>query len=79
MANLEYDIPNSPQTKFRIASITKQFTAMAVMMLQERGKLNVQDSVCKYLTDCPESWRDITLHRLLTHTSGILNIVTPLP
>lgn len=75
MANLEYDAPDTPQTKFRIASITKQFTAVAVMMLQERGKLNVQDSVCKFLAECPESWRNITLHHLLTHTSGIPDLV----
>ncbi len=76
MANLEYNVLNTPDTKFRIASITKQFTAMAVMMLQERGKLNVRDSVCKYLTACPESWQGMTLHNLLTHSSGIPDIVT---
>ncbi len=71
MANLEHDIPNTPQTKFRIASLTKQFTSMAIMMLQEQGKLNVQDSVCNYLADCPETWRAMTIHHLLTHTSGL--------
>ena len=76
LANQEYDVPNTPQTKFRIGSITKQFTAIAVMILQERGKLNVQDPICKYLADCPESWQSITLHQLLTHTSGIPNFVT---
>jgi CubicO group peptidase (beta-lactamase class C family) len=71
MANLEYDIPNTPQTKFRIASMTKQFTAMAILMLQEQGKLNVQGSICEYLPDCLEAWRPITIHHLLTHTSGL--------
>jgi len=72
-ANLEHEILNTPQTKFRIASITKQFTAMAVLILQERGLLKVQDPVCKYLTDCPEAWQQITIHHLLTMTSGIPN------
>ena len=72
-ANLEHQIPNGPQTKFRIASLTKQFTAMEVLILQEKGLLNVEDGVCKYLGDCPEPWQKITLHHLLTMTSGIPN------
>ena len=72
-ANIELNVPNTPQTVFRIGSITKQFTGMAIMILQERGKLKVGDSICKYLTDCPEAWKPITLRNLLTHTSGIWN------
>jgi CubicO group peptidase (beta-lactamase class C family) len=71
MANFEDETPNTPQTKFRLGSITKQFTAVAVMMLQERGKLSVQDSVCKYVPECPAAWQPVTIHHLLTHTSGI--------
>ncbi|HVF56262.1 MAG TPA: serine hydrolase [Pyrinomonadaceae bacterium] len=71
MANIENDVLNSPQMRFRIGSLTKQFTAMAVMILQERGVLNVQDSICTYLPNCPEMWRPITIHHLLTHTSGL--------
>lgn len=73
MANLEHDVPNTPLTKFPIASVTKPFTATAIMLLQERGKLNVQDTVCKYLSPCPETWQKVTIHHLLTHTSGIPN------
>ncbi len=73
MANLETQTPNAAQTKHRIGSLTKQFTAMGIMMLQERGKLNVNDSVCKYLADCPQAWQPITIRNLLTHTSGIPN------
>ena len=73
MANYELDVPNKPQTVFRIGSITKQFTAMAIMMLHERGKLSVSDSICKHLKDCPETWKPITIRNLLTHTSGIIN------
>ncbi len=73
MANNEFDVPNTPQTVFRLGSITKQFTAMAVMLLQERNKLNVQDPICKYLENCPAAWQPITIRHLLTHTSGIPN------
>jgi CubicO group peptidase (beta-lactamase class C family) len=62
---------NTAQTKFRLGSITKQFTAMAILILQARGKLNVQDRICTYLADCPTTWQQITIHHLLTHTSGI--------
>jgi CubicO group peptidase (beta-lactamase class C family) len=73
LASAELEVPNTPQTKFRLGSITKQFTATAIMQLQERGKLSVQDPVCKYLSDCPKAWEEITIHHLLTHTSGIPN------
>jgi CubicO group peptidase (beta-lactamase class C family) len=63
--------PNRIDTRFRIGSITKQFTAMAILLLQEQGKLRVDHPVCRYLTSCPQQWRPITLHHLLTHTSGV--------
>jgi CubicO group peptidase (beta-lactamase class C family) len=75
-ADREKKIPNTPQTKFRIAELTRGFTAMAILILQEQGKLNVQDKICAYLTDCPASWKSITLHQLLTHTSGIPDTIT---
>ena len=78
MANIENGVPNTSRTKFRLGSVTKQFTSMAVMMLQERGKLRVGDPVCKYLPDCPPAWQPITIRHLLTHTSGIFNY-TALP
>ena len=78
MANYELDVPNTPQTVFRLGSLTKQFTATAVMMLQERGKLSVSDSICKHLSDCPAAWQPVTIRHLLTHTSGIPNY-TALP
>ena len=71
LADRDKKIPNTAQTRYRIGSVTKQFTAMAILMLQEQGKLNVQDPICDYLTDCPIAWKGITLHHLLTHTSGI--------
>jgi CubicO group peptidase (beta-lactamase class C family) len=70
-ANLEWDIPNSPTTKFRIGSVTKQFTAASILLLEERGKLKIDDPVKKYLPDAPDAWDKITIFNLLTHTSGI--------
>jgi CubicO group peptidase (beta-lactamase class C family) len=72
-ADREQKSPNTPQTKFRIGSVTKQFTAMAILILQTQGKLNVQDHICAYLSECPADWEGITIHHLLTHTSGIPN------
>lgn len=73
LANAEFDVPNTPQTKFRLGSITKQFTAASILLLQERGKLNVQDPICKYFDNCPEAWKEVTIHHLLTHTGGLPN------
>ncbi|MGA2575900.1 MAG: serine hydrolase [Bryobacteraceae bacterium] len=70
-ANLEWDIPDSPATKFRLGSITKQFTAASILLLQERGKLNVEDPVKKYMADAPSAWDKVTIYHVLTHTSGI--------
>src|SRR5436305_5724623 len=61
MANLEHDVPNTPQTKFRLGSITKQFTAMAVLILQERGKLNVHDKIKQHFPEAPKAWDEITI------------------
>jgi CubicO group peptidase (beta-lactamase class C family) len=71
LADRDKNLPNTPQTKYRLSSITKQFTAMAILMLQAKNKLNVQDPVCRYILDCPAMWQGITIHHLLTHTSGI--------
>jgi CubicO group peptidase (beta-lactamase class C family) len=70
-ANLEWQIPNTPTTKFRLGSITKQFTAASILLLEERGKLKVEDPVKKYMPDAPAAWDKITIFHLLTHTSGI--------
>lgn len=75
-ANLEWQMPNSPATRFRVASLTKQFTAAAIVLLEERGKLQIEDPVSKYLPDAPAAWRSVTLFNLLTHTSGIPDLTT---
>jgi CubicO group peptidase (beta-lactamase class C family) len=77
-ADLEWNIPNTIDTKFRIGSITKQFTAAAVLLLEERGKLKTTDPIRKYLPDLPAAWDKITIFNLLTHSSGIYNY-TSLP
>jgi CubicO group peptidase (beta-lactamase class C family) len=71
LADREAHIPNAPQTRFRLASLTKQFTAMAILILQSQGKLTIQDRICAYILACPAHWRAITIHQLLTHTSSI--------
>jgi CubicO group peptidase (beta-lactamase class C family) len=71
MADLEWNVPNSPGTRFNIASMTKQFTAASILLLEDRGKLKTDDFVKKYLPDAPPSWDKITIYHLLTHTSGI--------
>lgn len=72
LADREQKIPNTPQTQFRLGSTTKPFTALAILMLQEQGKLDVQDRICLHLPRClEERWQEITIHHLLTHTSGV--------
>ncbi len=74
MANMEWDIPNAPDTKHRLGSITKQFTAMLIMQLVAEGKLDLQATVSKYLPDYSKVNGDkITIHQLLNHTSGTPN------
>jgi len=72
-ADVDRDAPNGPDTRYRIASLTKQFTALAVLILQEQGKLAVTDLVCAHLPNCPETWRAITVEHLLTHTAGLFD------
>jgi len=73
-ANLEWGMPNSPTTKFALGSITKQFTAASILLLEERGRLKVGDPIKKYWPNAPSIWNAITIFQLLTHTSAIPNI-----
>lgn len=75
-ANFEHQALNSPETKFRLGSVTKQFTAMAVMVLAEQGKPSVDDPVGKHVEQAPEAWKEVTIHHLLSHTSGIANFTS---
>src|SRR6185436_15348616 len=70
-ANREWGVANTPDTEFRLGSITKQFTAAAILQLAEQGKLSLDDPVSKYYAAAPPAWAPITIKHLLTHTSGI--------
>lgn len=74
-AVVEWNLLNSPDVKFRIGSMTKQFTAALVLLEQEEGKLSVGDPIRKYLPDSPAEWDKITIGDLLHHTSGVPNFI----
>ena len=73
-ANLEWNVPNAPDTKFRLGSVTKQFTAASILLLEERGKLSVNDPVKKYLPDapaaCSTSCRRLSLRTAMRSSSS---------
>ena len=71
LANVEHQVPVSAETIFQSGSVGKQFTAAAVMLLVQDGKLSLDDPITKFFTDAPEPWKRITVRHLLTHTSGI--------
>jgi CubicO group peptidase (beta-lactamase class C family) len=71
LADLELNVPMRPEMVFRIGSITKQFTAIAILQLMEQGKLSLQDEITSYIPDYPMHGHSITIEHLLTHTSGI--------
>jgi CubicO group peptidase (beta-lactamase class C family) len=75
-ANWELKSPNSSQTKYRISSITKPVTATLIMMLAERGFIDLDAMLCTYLSDCPDHWDAISIRNLLNHTSGIPDYTT---
>ena len=70
LANVELNVPAKPETVYQSGSMGKQFTATAVMMLVEEGKIALDDKINKYFPDSPESWNNITVRNLLTHTAG---------
>ena len=70
-SNIELNVAAKPETVFEIGSITKQFTAAGILMLVQEGKLSVDDKISKHLKNTPETWGNITIRHLLTHTSGI--------
>lgn len=70
-ANLEYGIPNTPSTVFHIASISKQFTVFAILLLEEEGKLSLDDDIRKWVPEVPDFGKTITLRHLANHTSGL--------
>lgn len=77
-ANVEKKIPFRPDTVFHAASVTKMFTAMAMLRLRDAGKLNLSDPVCKFLESCPDAWKPVTIEQVLHHRSGIPDYEEPL-
>lgn len=79
-SNLEHKVPATEKTVYLMASITKTFVAVATMMLVEEGRINLEDSIGRYLATLPAHWRPVTIRQLLSHTSGIqTNLVMPSP
>jgi CubicO group peptidase (beta-lactamase class C family) len=74
LANVELNVPVTPQSIFQSGSIGKQFTATAIMMLVEEGKVGLDDSITKYFLETPPGWKPITIRHLLTHTSGLPDV-----
>jgi CubicO group peptidase (beta-lactamase class C family) len=72
LANLETNTPARPETVYKIASLSKPFIATAIILLSQEGKIGLDDKVSKYLDGSPDTWKDITIRHLLTHTSGIV-------
>ncbi len=72
-ANIEWNIPNIPTTKYRLGSLTKQFTAAAILLLEERGLLNTEDFITQHMPNAPAAWKNIKIFNLLNHTHGIPN------
>jgi Beta-lactamase class C and other penicillin binding proteins len=70
MANLELQVPVKPETIFQSGSVGKQFTATAVMMLVEEGKMGLEDPLSKFFPDAPATWKEVTIRELLSHTAG---------
>jgi CubicO group peptidase (beta-lactamase class C family) len=70
MANVELQVPVKPETIFQSGSVGKQFTATAVMMLVEEGKMGLDDPLTKYFPDAPNAWKQVTIRELLSHTAG---------
>jgi len=73
LANLELNVSMKPDNVFEIGSMTKQFTAISILMLTEKGKLNLDDEITKFIPSYPTNGNKVTIHHLLTHTSGIKN------
>ena len=71
LADREWGIAHVPESKFRLGSLTKQFTAAAILQLMETGKLRLEDKIAQHYRDAPAGWRDVSLMHLLTHASGI--------
>lgn len=71
LADVQNDAPVRKDTRFELASITKQFTSSAILILEQQGKLSIEDKICEYIDYCPDEWSEITIRHLMSHTSGL--------
>ncbi len=71
VANADASLPCGPDVRFQLASVSKQFTAAAVLLLVDDGTVSIADPVSRWIDRCPASWGEITIHHLLTHTAGL--------
>ncbi|HWQ15335.1 MAG TPA: serine hydrolase domain-containing protein [Roseiflexaceae bacterium] len=78
-ADLEARLACTPATNFRLASVTKQFTALAVMLLAERGALGYDEPIARFFDRAPAAWQGVTIRQLLTHTSGLVDFEELIP
>ncbi len=72
-ADLEWEVPQTPLAIFRLGALTKTFTAAAILQLAQKGSLQIEDAIGNHVQDLPKAWQHITLHQLMTHSSGIAN------
>ena len=79
LADLEKDTPATPETNYRLASVTKQFTAASILLLAEDGRLKLDDRVRKWLLSLPKAAETVTIRHLLTHTSGLIDYEDVIP
>ena len=73
LAEIEHNVPVTVETVFRLGSISKQFTSVAILQLMEQGKVSLDDPITKFIPDYPTQGHEVTVHHLLTHTSGIVS------
>jgi CubicO group peptidase (beta-lactamase class C family) len=77
MADKQTKLPNTIRSRWLDAGVNRFMTAIAILRLQDRHKLSVQDRICRYVSSCPRDWQAITIHHLLLDTSGLANLDTP--
>src|SRR5687767_15644958 len=72
LANVELNVPATAETVYKIGSVSKQFIAAGIMLLIQESRISLDDKISKFLEGTPDTWKDITVRHLLTHTSGIV-------
>ena len=76
-ANVRWNVANTPEAHFWLESVRKQFTAALVLLLEQQDKLDIDDPRTRYLHDLPNAWKQVTLSKLLDHSSGVPHLTSP--